>query len=182
MLEDVGTQHRADDDTAETVDVVNCYGIRKETIVCPHTSHHRVSNKEVSLGHRHIMLLRRLTLDEVKHGRRALHTEETTHQSADSAVASPYDGMRNGSIVMMKMPKPNPVVRWMKLAPMLNRKMEVTMLFIAITPNVSSDDLPTCYRSHSGSRLKHRKLRPLDCPYRRVVRYRVGASYQPSSL
>ena len=29
-----------------------------------------------------IMLFCRLTLDEVKYGRRALHTEETTHQSA----------------------------------------------------------------------------------------------------
>ena len=30
----------------------------------------------------HILLLCRLTLDEVKHGWRALHTEETAHQSA----------------------------------------------------------------------------------------------------
>ena len=37
-------------------------------------------------------------------------------------------GIRNGSIVMMKMPKPKPVVRWMKLAPMLSRNMEMTML------------------------------------------------------
>ena len=31
-------------------------------------------------------------------------------------------------IVMMKMPKPKPVVRWMKLAPMLSRNIERTML------------------------------------------------------
>jgi hypothetical protein len=48
--------------------------------------------------------------------------------SPESVVASPYVGMRNGSIVIMKMPKPKPVVRWMKLAPMLSRNMERTML------------------------------------------------------
>jgi hypothetical protein len=36
--------------------------------------------------------------------------------------------MRKGSIVMMKMPKPKPVVRWMKLAPMLSKNRERTML------------------------------------------------------
>ena len=82
MLEDVGTQHRADDDTTEAIDIVNCNGIRKEAIVCPHTSHHHVSNKEVSLRHRHIMLLRRLALDEIEYCWRALHTEEAAHQSA----------------------------------------------------------------------------------------------------
>ena len=46
----------------------------------------------------------------------------------ESVVASPYVGMRNGSIVIMKMPNPKPVVRWMKLAPMLSRNMERTML------------------------------------------------------
>jgi hypothetical protein len=46
----------------------------------------------------------------------------------ESVVASPYVGMRNGSIVIMKMPNPKPVVRWMKLAPMLRRNMERTML------------------------------------------------------
>ena len=43
-------------------------------------------------------------------------------------MASPYVGIRNGSIVMMKMPKPKPVVRWMKLAPMLSSNMERTIL------------------------------------------------------
>ena len=38
---------------------------------------------------------------------------------------------------MMKMPNPKPVVRWMKLAPMLSRNMESTMLLIATIPNVS---------------------------------------------
>ena len=47
----------------------------------------------------------------------------------ESVVASPYVGRKNGNIVMMKMPKPKPVVRWMKLAPMLSRNMERTILF-----------------------------------------------------
>lgn len=45
-------------------------------------------------------------------------------KSPVSVVASAYEGMRKGSMVMMKMPKPKPVVRWMKLATMLRRKME----------------------------------------------------------
>jgi hypothetical protein len=48
--------------------------------------------------------------------------------SPERVVASPYVGIRNGSIVIMKMPKPKPVVRCMKLAPMLRRNMERTML------------------------------------------------------
>ena len=35
-----------------------------------------------------------------------------------------------GGIVMMKMPKPKPVVRCTKLAPMLNRNMAITRLLI----------------------------------------------------
>ena len=46
----------------------------------------------------------------------------------ESVVASPYVGRKNGNIVMMKMPKPKPLVRWMKLAPMLSRNMERTIL------------------------------------------------------
>jgi hypothetical protein len=45
--------------------------------------------------------------------------------SPDSAVASPYDGIRNGSSVIMKMPNPNPVVRCTKLAPTARRKIPV---------------------------------------------------------
>ena len=40
------------------------------------------------------------------------------------------EGMKEGSIVMMKMPKPKPVVRCTKLAPMLNRKSSMTILSI----------------------------------------------------
>ena len=82
MFEDVASQHRADDDTTETIEVVNGYSGCEETIVGSHTCHHHVANQKIGLSHSHIMFLRRLTLDEVQHGRRALHTEETAHQSA----------------------------------------------------------------------------------------------------
>ena len=51
-------------------------------------------------------------------------------RSPERVVASPYVGRKNGSIVMMKMPKPKPVVRCTKLAPMLNRNMAITRLLI----------------------------------------------------
>ena len=52
----------------------------------------------------------------------------------ESVVASPYVGRKNGSIVMIKMPKPKPVVRCTKLAPMLSRNMAMTRLLILIIP------------------------------------------------
>ena len=48
----------------------------------------------------------------------------------ESVVASPYVGRKNGSIVIIKMPKPKPVVRCTKLAPILSKNMERTMLLI----------------------------------------------------
>ncbi len=39
--------------------------------------------------------------------------------------------MKYGSIVMMKIPKPKPVVRCTKLAPMLNMNMAIRMLLIS---------------------------------------------------
>ena len=60
--------------------------------------------------------------------RHTIAAEVVIASSPESVVASPYVGRMNGSIVIMKMPKPKPVVRWMKLAPMLSRNMERTML------------------------------------------------------
>jgi len=85
MFEDVGTQHSADDDTDKTIEIINSDSRSKEAVVGSYTSHHQVANQKISLGHRHIVLFSRLTLDEVKHGWRALHTKETAHQSAQSS-------------------------------------------------------------------------------------------------
>ena len=41
----------------------------------------------------------------------AATAEVVRASSPDKAVASPYEGIRKGSIVIMKMPKPKPVVR-----------------------------------------------------------------------
>mgnify|MGYP006896752099 CR=1 FL=1 len=82
MLEDVGAQHRAYDDTAEAIEIINGDSRSEEAVVGSHTSHHHIANQKIGLRHRHIVLFSRLTLDEVQYGRRALHTEETAHQSA----------------------------------------------------------------------------------------------------
>ena len=87
MLEDVGAQHRANDDTAEAIEIVNSYSSGEEAVVGSHTSHDHIANQKIGLRHRHIVFLRRLTLDEVKHGRWALHTKETAHQSAQCPCA-----------------------------------------------------------------------------------------------
>lgn len=44
-------------------------------------------------------------------------------KSPDRVVASPYEGIRNGRSVIMKIPKPNPVVLCMKLAPIARRNI-----------------------------------------------------------
>ena len=49
----------------------------------------------------------------------------------DRVVASPEEGMRKGSMVIMKMPKPKPVVLCTKLAPTVRRNIS-TMFSIAI--------------------------------------------------
>ena len=87
MLENVGAQHRANDDTAEAIEIINGDSRSEEAVVGSHTSHHQVANQKISLGHRHIVLFSRLTLDEVKHGWRALHTKETAHQPAQCSSA-----------------------------------------------------------------------------------------------
>ena len=50
--------------------------------------------------------------------------------SPESVVASPYVGRKKGNIVIMKMPKPKPVVRCTKLAPMLRRNIAMTRLLM----------------------------------------------------
>ena len=41
----------------------------------------------------------------------------------DSVTASAYDGIRKGRAVMMNIPNPNPMVLWMKLAPIARRNI-----------------------------------------------------------
>ena len=88
MFEDVCTQHRADDDTAKAIEIVNGNSRGKKAVVGSHASHHHIANQEISLRHCHIVLFSRLTLYEVKHGRWALHAEETAHQSAQCSCAN----------------------------------------------------------------------------------------------
>jgi hypothetical protein len=42
---------------------------------------------------------------------------EVRDNRPERVTASAYDGIRKGSAVMMNIPKPNPIVLWMKLAP-----------------------------------------------------------------
>ena len=88
MLEDVCAKNRADNDTAESIEIINSNSCSEEAVVGSHTCHHHITNQKIGLSHCHVMLLRRLALDEVKHGGRALHTEETTHQSAQRSCAN----------------------------------------------------------------------------------------------
>ena len=63
--------------------------------------------------------------------------------SPESVVASPYVGRKKGNIVIMKMPKPKPVVRCTKLAPMLRRNIAMTRLLMFSDLDLN-DIRPTC--------------------------------------
>ena len=65
------------------------------------------------------LLIRKLMMADVVRARRP-----------DNVVASPYEGIRKGRSVIMNMPNPNPVVRWMKLAPTVRIKI-LTILSIS---------------------------------------------------
>ena len=67
--------------------------------------------------------------------RQTMTAEVVIANRPESVVASPYVGRKNGSIVIIKMPKPKPVVRCTKLAPILSRNMAMTILFILIKSN-----------------------------------------------
>lgn len=53
----------------------------------------------------------------------------TDASSPDRVVASPYDGIRNGSAVIMKIPNPNPVVRCTNAAPIVNNMSVIIFKF-----------------------------------------------------
>ena len=74
--------------------------------------------------------------------------------SPESVVASPYVGRKNGNIVIMKMPKPKPVVRCTKLAPILSRNMAMTRLLIVVNILGCKDSDKSAIRSHLGYRFK----------------------------
>ena len=48
---------------------------------------------------------------------------EVSESNPERVTASAYDGIRNGSAVIMNMPKPKPIVRCTKLAPIARRNM-----------------------------------------------------------
>lgn len=56
-----------------------------------------------------------------------MSVEVVMARSPESVVASPYDGIRNGSMVIMKIPKPKPVVRCTKLAPIVRRNISMIL-------------------------------------------------------
>ena len=50
----------------------------------------------------------------------------------ESITDSPYEGKKKGKNIITKMPKPNPLTRWMKLAMMARKKMNVQVSRIPI--------------------------------------------------
>ena len=69
--------------------------------------------------------------------RNVIMAEVVSARSPDKVVASAYDGIRKGRSVIMKIPKPKPVVLWTKLAPTESRNISImfSKLFTQIQDN-----------------------------------------------
>ena len=50
----------------------------------------------------------------------------------ESITDSPYDGKKKGKNIITKMPNPNPLTRWMKLATMVSKNMSKKMVISKI--------------------------------------------------
>jgi hypothetical protein len=50
----------------------------------------------------------------------------------ESMTESPYEGKKKGKNIITKIPKPNPLTRWMKLAMMDRRNMKVQVIILII--------------------------------------------------
>ena len=88
--EHIGSQTGADDNSTKAETIICQDSCSQEAIIGPNDGHHHIAYQEIGLRHRHVMFLRRLTLDEIKHGRRALHTKEAPHQSAQCSCPHLY--------------------------------------------------------------------------------------------
>ena len=89
-LEHIGSQTGADNNPTQSEAIIRQYGCSQETIVGSDNGHHHVANQEIGLRHCHIVLLGGLRLDEVKHGRWALHPEEASHQPTQRSCSNLY--------------------------------------------------------------------------------------------
>ena len=97
----------------------------------------------ISIGHSRFQVTYSLS-------RHTMTAEVVMANSPESVVASPYVGRKNGSIVIMKMPKPKPVVRCTKQAQILSRNMAMTRLLIVVNILGCKDSDNSAIRSHLG--------------------------------
>ena len=87
MSEEVAAECRADGHAANAIEVVEAHGGGHEAIVGAHECHDDITAEHIDLGECHILVFVLCGGDEIKHGRRSLHVEEATHQSAEHAGA-----------------------------------------------------------------------------------------------
>ena len=85
--EDIGPQYCANDDPTKSETVVCQDGRGKEAVVGTDKGHHHIANQKVSLRHSHIVFLGGFRLDEIQYGWRALHSKESTHQTAQRSCS-----------------------------------------------------------------------------------------------
>ena len=82
MPEHPGAYQVADEDSGYSIHIT--YGDRggEETIVGSCQCHHQIACQEIGLRHRQIAILVWLRTDEIEYGWGTLHSEESSHQSA----------------------------------------------------------------------------------------------------
>lgn len=84
MLVDVCSERSTDSDTSQSVKITyadrGCY----KAIPRPHKCHQKIAEQKICLCHCDIMILIRLGSEKVQDCRRPLHTEKTSHKTAQS--------------------------------------------------------------------------------------------------
>ena len=88
MSEHPCTNQIADYHTCYAIDVAHGNRRSEESVICPCYGHHDVAHEEIGLRDGKVMLLVFLGIHEVEHCRRPLHTEESSHQSAQCSCCN----------------------------------------------------------------------------------------------
>ena len=105
MPEEIAAECRADGHAANAIEVVEAHGGGHEAIVGAHECHDDITAEHIDLGECHILVFVLCGGDEIKHGRRSLHVEEATHQSAEHAGADLCGQGRPQPYLLVEKPK-----------------------------------------------------------------------------
>ena len=105
VAEEISAESRADGHAADAIEIVDAHSRGHKAVIGTHEGHDDVATEHIDLCHRHILVLVLRCGDEVEHGGRPLHVEETTHQAAEHAGADLCGQGRAQPYLLVEEPK-----------------------------------------------------------------------------